>query len=64
MQKSNLDLYFVDFDYIKQYDLKLAAGRGFSKDFTTDSSQAMVINEAASKMLGYSYSAGSYRKKI
>ena len=54
MQKSNLDLYFVDFDYIKQYDLKLAAGRGFSKDFATDSTQAMVINEAASKMLGYS----------
>src|SRR5215204_146645 len=54
MQKSNLDLFFVDFDYIKQYDLKLAAGRGFSKDFATDSNRAMVIDEAASKMLGYS----------
>lgn len=54
MQKSNIDLYFVDFDYVKQYDLKLAAGRTFSKDFPTDSTQAMVINEAASKMLGYS----------
>jgi len=54
MQKSNLDLYFVDFDYVKLYDLKLAAGRSFSKDFPTDSTQAMVINEAASKMLGYS----------
>ncbi|MES1215831.1 MAG: ABC transporter permease [Bacteroidota bacterium] len=53
MQKSNLDLYFVDFDYVKQYDLKLAAGRTFSKEFATDSTQAMVINEAASKMLGY-----------
>jgi putative ABC transport system permease protein len=54
MQKSNIDLYFVDFDYVKQYDLKLAAGRTFSKDFPTDSTQAMVINEAASRMLGYS----------
>ncbi|MGC4035903.1 MAG: ABC transporter permease [Chitinophagaceae bacterium] len=54
MQKTNLDLYFVDFDYVKQYDLKLAAGRTFSKDFPTDSTQAMVINEAAAKMLGYS----------
>jgi putative ABC transport system permease protein len=53
MQKSNVDLYFVDFNYIRQYDLKLAAGRGFSKDFPTDSTQAMVINEAASKILGY-----------
>ncbi len=54
MQKSNLDLYFVDFDYINQYNLKLAAGRSFSKDFPTDSTQAMVINESAAKMLGYS----------
>jgi putative ABC transport system permease protein len=53
MQQSNIDLYFVDFNYINQYDLKLAAGRNFSKDFSTDSTQAMIINEAASKMLGY-----------
>jgi putative ABC transport system permease protein len=52
-QKTNLDLYFVDFDYIKQYDLKLVAGRAFSKDFPTDSTQAMVINESAARSLGY-----------
>jgi putative ABC transport system permease protein len=54
MQKTNLDGYFVDFDFIKQYDFKLVAGRPFSKEFGTDSSQAMIINEAAVKMLGYS----------
>lgn len=53
MQKSNIDLYFVDYDYIPQYNLKLSAGRAFSRDFPTDSTQAMVINEAAAKMLGY-----------
>jgi putative ABC transport system permease protein len=53
MQKTNLDLYFIDFDYIKQYSLKLAAGRAFSKDFPTDSTEAMVINESAAKFLGY-----------
>jgi putative ABC transport system permease protein len=52
-QKTNLDLYFVDFDYINQYKLKLVAGRGFSREFKTDSSQAMVINEAAARSLGY-----------
>lgn len=52
-QKTNLNLYFVDYDYIKQYQLKLAAGRSFSKDFATDSTQAMIINESAAKMLGY-----------
>jgi putative ABC transport system permease protein len=53
MQKTNLDLYFVDYDYIPQYNLKMVAGRAFSKDFPTDSTQAMVINEAAARMLGY-----------
>jgi putative ABC transport system permease protein len=53
MQKTNLDLYFVDYDYIPQYDLKIVAGRGFSRDFPTDSTQAMVVNVAATKALGY-----------
>ncbi|HEU4553739.1 MAG TPA: FtsX-like permease family protein, partial [Chitinophaga sp.] len=54
MQESNMDLYFVDFDYIPSYKLKLVAGRAFSPDFPTDSTQAMVINEATAKVLGYS----------
>jgi putative ABC transport system permease protein len=53
MQKSNLDLAFVDFDYIPQFQLKFVAGRAFSQAFPTDSSQAMVINESAAQMLGY-----------
>jgi putative ABC transport system permease protein len=53
MQKTNIDLYFVDFDYIAQYNLNVVAGRTFSKDFPTDSTQAMVINESAATMLGY-----------
>ena len=54
IQKTNLDLYFVDFDYINQYQLKIVAGRAFSRDFKTDSTQAMVINESAARSLGYS----------
>ena len=54
LQIANLDLYFVDFDYIDQYKIKVLAGRGFSRDFKTDTTQAMVLNEAAIKMFGYS----------
>jgi putative ABC transport system permease protein len=54
MQKTNLDLYFVDYDFIPQYKLKFAAGRAFSKDFPTDSTKAMIINEATARLLGYS----------
>ncbi len=53
IQKTNLDLYFVDFDYINQYQLKIVAGRGFYRDYKTDSTQAMVVNESAARSLGY-----------
>ncbi|RYG02931.1 MAG: FtsX-like permease family protein, partial [Chitinophagaceae bacterium] len=53
MQVANLDLYFVDFDYISTLGLKMIAGRAFSKEFGTDTTKAMIINEAAVKMFGY-----------
>jgi putative ABC transport system permease protein len=52
-QVANLDLYFVDFDYIPLYKMKVVAGRAFSRNFMTDTTQAMVLNEAAVKMFGY-----------
>jgi putative ABC transport system permease protein len=54
MQIANLDLYFVDFDYIPQYKMKVLAGRAFSREFQTDTTQSMIVNEAAMKMFGYS----------
>jgi putative ABC transport system permease protein len=53
MQIANLDLYFVDFEYLTQYNVKMAAGRSFSRAFMTDTTQAMVLNEAAVKLFGY-----------
>jgi putative ABC transport system permease protein len=53
LQIANLDLYFVDFDYINLYKIKMVAGRSFSRNFLTDTTQAMVLNEAAVKMFGY-----------
>jgi putative ABC transport system permease protein len=53
MQVCSPDLFFVDFDYIPQYQLKLVAGRAFSKAFGADTTQAMILNEAGTRMLGY-----------
>ncbi len=53
LQIANLALYFVDYDYIPQFEFKIIAGRSFSKEFATDSTEAMVINEETSKLLGY-----------
>jgi len=54
LQIANLDLYFVDFDYINQFKIKIIAGRAFSREFLTDTTQAMILNEEAVKLLGYS----------
>jgi putative ABC transport system permease protein len=54
LQIANLDLYFVDYDYVNQFKIKMVAGRSFSRSFSTDTAQAMLINEAAVKLFGYS----------
>jgi ABC-type antimicrobial peptide transport system permease subunit len=41
----------VSYDFTKTLDLKLVAGRDFSREFPTDSN-AIVINEAMAKQLG------------
>ncbi|UCE36358.1 MAG: ABC transporter permease [Thermoplasmata archaeon] len=43
--------YSVDFDFIKTFDIKMASGRDYSKDLSTDSSN-YIINEAAAKYMG------------
>jgi putative ABC transport system permease protein len=54
LQIANLDLYFVDFDYIPNLKIQMVAGRAFDKEFATDTTQAMVVNERAVKLFGYS----------
>jgi len=54
MQVGTLARYAVDFDFIPQYKIKMVAGRAFSKDFATDTTQAIILNETAVKQFGYS----------
>jgi putative ABC transport system permease protein len=50
----NVDIKFVsaDHDFISTYGIKIVAGRGFSRDYSLDTS-AFLINEAAAKVLGF-----------
>ena len=54
MAPVNADIKFVsaDQDFISTYGVKVLAGRGFSRDFSLDTS-AFLINEAAVKVLGF-----------
>ncbi len=53
MQEDNFDLYSFDEHFLKQYGVQLLAGRNVSDLSATDSVDAMLINEAAAKKLGY-----------
>jgi putative ABC transport system permease protein len=64
MQTTGVDLYFVDYNYIPQYKIKLVAGRTFSKDFASDTTQAIIINETAVKMLGYTSAQQAIGRKF
>lgn len=46
-------LYEIDVDFLPAYEMKMAAGRAYSRDFPADLEQSMVINEAAAKQWGY-----------
>jgi len=43
----------ADYDFVGLYVLKLARGRGFSRDFPSDSGGAFLINEAAANAIGW-----------
>ena len=47
----------VGYDFIKTLDLKLVAGRDFSKDFGTDS-MGFLVNETAARRMGYADPVG------
>jgi len=64
MQGANLSLYSVDYDYLSQYGIKVVAGRTFSKSFATDSTEALILNEAAAASLGYGDPAALVGKRF
>jgi putative ABC transport system permease protein len=49
----------VDEDYLPTLDMKIAAGRNFSRNMPTDS-DGVVINEAAAKFLGFKEPVNSF----
>jgi putative ABC transport system permease protein len=53
IQQDNIATYNVDCDFLKTYQIGIAAGRDFSKDFQTDSLHALILNMTAVRKLGY-----------
>jgi putative ABC transport system permease protein len=48
----------VDHDFIKTMGIELVEGRDFSRDFSSDEKQAVIINESAAKEFGWTSPLG------
>jgi putative ABC transport system permease protein len=49
----HINLLTVDHDYVKTLGLEIVAGRDFSRDYPSDTSDAFIISESAAKMFGF-----------
>jgi putative ABC transport system permease protein len=54
----------VDTTFLDVYDMKLAAGRFFSRSHPTDTSKAVLVNEAAVKTFGWQKSENAIGKRF
>ncbi len=53
----------IDYDFIPQFEMKLLAGRNFSKDFKTDK-KAAILNDRALAQMGFKDPQDAIGKKI
>jgi len=53
----------IDYDFIPQFQVKLLAGRNFSKDFPTDK-KAALVNDRALSQLGFKNPQDAMGKKV
>ncbi|MDQ3292159.1 MAG: hypothetical protein M3Q05_12810, partial [Bacteroidota bacterium] len=53
-----------DFDYLKTMGMELAAGRDLSREFATDTTKSVLLNEAAIKAFGWTSATEAIGKKI
>lgn len=56
--------FSVSENYLTNLRFKLLAGRNFSNQYATDTSQAIIINEAALKSLGFSDASAAIGQRV
>jgi putative ABC transport system permease protein len=55
---------FVDMDYMDTFGIELAAGRKFSREYSTDAKEAFIVNEATVRKSGFSSVEEAVSKKF
>lgn len=65
-KRVEMEVVAVDQDYLKTFGMKMAQGRFFSRDYSTDNMEGVVVNEAAVKAMAMESPVGkrfSYRSE-
>jgi putative ABC transport system permease protein len=57
-------IFQVGLDFVDHFGIELVAGRSYSREFPSDSTKALVINEAAARQYGYANPADIIGKKF
>lgn len=57
-------IFQVGIDFIDHFDMELVAGRSYSREFPSDSTSALVVNEATARQYGYANPADIVGKKF
>lgn len=60
----NYQIVGIDYDFMDLFDVKLVAGRNFSKDFVTDENQALIFNETAVKWMGFADAESAIGQRV
>ena len=58
MVERGIDLYGIDYDYIPTLNFEILEGRNFSRDVTSDTSQAVIVTESMSKRMNWDQAIG------
>lgn len=53
-EAKSLGFKHIGYDFMKMFNTEMVAGRSFSREFVTDSSNAVLLNEAAVRAFGWS----------
>lgn len=61
---TELPIYLADFNYLKQFNIDMAAGRSLSPVYSADTIESMLINETAVKKLGFANAADAMGVKV
>jgi putative ABC transport system permease protein len=64
MEMQGQAIFQVGLDFVTHFGLELVAGRTYSRQFPTDSAQAIIINESAARQYGYTNPADAVGKKF